>query len=67
MKEPITLGARVVDTISGFTGTVVATAVYLDNPVLRILVQPPHVGEFGQFVDPTWIDETRLTVDAGGF
>jgi hypothetical protein len=63
MKEPITLGARVVDSITGFTGTVIAIAEYLNNPVLRILVQPRSVGKYDTFIEPTWLDEERLTVE----
>jgi hypothetical protein len=53
------LGTKVVDIVSGFTGTVTARAEYLGGPVM-LEVTPP-VKDDGSLPDPQWFYEARLS------
>jgi hypothetical protein len=61
MGPLIQLGAFVVDAVTGFSGYVTARAEYITG-CAQVLVQP-KVKEDGTFVEPRWIDETRLRTD----
>ena len=58
-KEKIELGAIVVDTITGFTGVAVSRIDYLEG-TSRIEVQPAHVKDDGDMIEPKWFEEARL-------
>jgi hypothetical protein len=64
----ITLGEKVTDRITGFTGVATARAEYL-NGCVRIQIEP-RVQEDGKLPEAQWIDEQRLTdtseAEAGG-
>jgi len=59
MNEKIELGASVVDTVTLFSGTVVARAEYLYGST-RLEVQPRTLTNEGDMVKSKWIDESRL-------
>ena len=61
MEEKIQLGASVVDTITGMTGTVIARADYLHGSS-RLEVQPEGLKDGGEMVESKWIEEKRLSL-----
>jgi len=58
----VKLGAKVLDSISGLTGTVVARTEYL-NGCVRVCVDPGIVKD-GKPVEASWIDEQQLTEES---
>jgi hypothetical protein len=60
MKQEIKLGQKVMDTVTGFQGTVVVRAEYLDGEVTYYCVQPP-VGEDGNLPEGEYFSANRLT------
>lgn len=57
----IKLGDKVDDTISGFEGTVIAKAIYL-NGCVQYLIQPRGLKAVGGKKESEWIDEGQLII-----
>jgi len=55
----IKLGDKVKDSITGFSGIVIARCAYL-NGCISIQVQPQKLGGDGKPIEPEWIDEQQL-------
>ena len=62
MNRPLKfeLGAKVKDSITGFSGTVTGRVEYLTG-CAQYVIQPP-LNAKGDFVDGRWMDEDRLVV-----
>ncbi len=54
------LGDRVIDSINGFSGIVVARAEYMYGCV-RLLIEPCDLKADGDIKESQWLDEQRLT------
>lgn len=57
----VTLGQKVKDKITGFSGRVTGRAEYLTG-CAQVLVQPEQVGADQKWVDGHWLDETRVEI-----
>lgn len=62
MDNRIRLGNVVQDTVTGFQGVATGRAEYISSEP-AVMVQP-RVGADGKFVEPRWLDESRLVVIA---
>jgi hypothetical protein len=61
-RTMIKLGQKVIDRITGFTGTVTGKCEYISG-CSQVLVAP-RVGDDGAFKDSQWFDQQRLVPDA---
>lgn len=56
------LGQKVRDTVTGFSGIIVRSAICL-NGCIQYVVQPPiNKSETNKFPDTVWIDEAQIEV-----
>ena len=58
----ISLGSRVTDKITGFTGVVIGYCSYITG-CNQALVNPAILDKDGKMLDSMWLDEQRLAVD----
>lgn len=58
------LGIHAEDTVTGFTGVVMARTEYL-NGCVQFCVQPEGMKEDGSPMDSQWFDEQRLKISSG--
>lgn len=57
----VTLGDRVVDRVTGWSGIITGRLEYL-NGCRQFLVKPEHLDKDGKMVDGIWLDEQYLMV-----
>jgi len=65
LKSEIKLGQKVKDTVTGFTGIVIAKAEYL-NGCISLDIKPEKLSKDGETIASEWIDYEQLEVLSAG-